>query len=91
MMIIECRKKVIPIFVDVKPSELRVLDNGSCPATELFRFREAIEEAKNTVGLTFDSSNGNWSNLVKKASDGVMKNLLEVEEVTLGQKQYPKY
>ncbi|KAG5561563.1 hypothetical protein RHGRI_004568 [Rhododendron griersonianum] len=58
MMIIECRKKVIPIFVDVKPSELRVLDNGSCPATELFRFREAIEEAKNTVGLTFDSSNG---------------------------------
>ncbi|XP_058202822.1 probable 2' cyclic ADP-D-ribose synthase BdTIR [Rhododendron vialii] len=87
MMIIECRKKVIPIFVDVKPSELRVLDNGRCPTTELFRFREAIEEAKNTVGLTFDSSNGDWSNLVKKASDGVMKNLLEVEGETLGQKQ----
>ncbi|KAE9452630.1 hypothetical protein C3L33_15468, partial [Rhododendron williamsianum] len=57
-MIIECKKKVIPIFVDVKPSELRVLDNGSCPAKELVRFREAIEEVNNTVGLTFDSTNG---------------------------------
>ncbi|KAL7211877.1 hypothetical protein ACSBR2_014686 [Camellia fascicularis] len=57
-MIMECRKKVIPIFVDVKPSELRVINNGSCPAEELVRFKEAIEEAKHTVGLTFDSSNG---------------------------------
>ncbi|KAG5561574.1 hypothetical protein RHGRI_004577 [Rhododendron griersonianum] len=57
-MMMACRKKVIPIFVNMKPSELRVLDCGSCPAEELFRLREAIEEAKNTVGLTFDTSNG---------------------------------
>lgn len=57
-MILKCRKKVIPIFVDVKPSDLRVLDNVRCPGKELFRFREAIEEAKKVVGLPFDSSNG---------------------------------
>ena len=54
----EAKKKVIPIFVDVKPSELRVVDNGSFPAKDLARFNLALEEAKNTVGLTVDSSNG---------------------------------
>ena len=54
----EGKKKVIPIFVDVKPSELKVVDNGSFPAKELARFNWALEEAKNTVGLAFDSSNG---------------------------------
>ncbi|XP_058202820.1 probable 2' cyclic ADP-D-ribose synthase BdTIR [Rhododendron vialii] len=87
-MIIECKKRVVPIFVDVKPSELRVLDNRSSPAKELFRFREAIEEVKNTVGLTFDSTNGDWSDLIKNASDAVMKNLLEVEGETLGVRVY---
>ncbi|KAE9452631.1 hypothetical protein C3L33_15467, partial [Rhododendron williamsianum] len=79
-MMMECKKKVIPIFVDVKPSELRVLDCGSCPAEELFRLREAIEEAKNTVGLTFDTSNGDWSELLKDTSDAVMENLCRLKE-----------
>ncbi|CAL5412181.1 unnamed protein product [Camellia sinensis] len=91
-MIMECRKKVIPIFVDVKPSELRVINNGSCPAKELIRFKEAVEEAKHTVGLTFDSSNGDWSELVRNASRAVMMNMLEVEGDRVGQKQmYAKY
>ena len=54
----EGKKKVIPIFVDVKPSELRVVDNRNCTVKELVRFNWALEEAKNTVGLTFDSING---------------------------------
>ncbi|KAI7999624.1 Toll/interleukin-1 receptor-like protein [Camellia lanceoleosa] len=86
-MIMEFRKKVIPIFVDVKPSELRVINNGSCPAEELVRFKEAVEEAKYTVGLTFDSSNGDWSELERNASHAVMMNILEVEGDRVGQKQ----
>ncbi|KAH7857609.1 hypothetical protein Vadar_014519 [Vaccinium darrowii] len=57
-MLMECNKKVIPIYVDVKLSDLKVLDNRSFPIKELLRYREAIEEAKNTLGLTFESSNG---------------------------------
>jgi hypothetical protein len=53
----ESKKRVVPIFYDVKPSELVVKDNGTCPVKELQRFSAALEEAKFTVGLTFDSSN----------------------------------
>lgn len=57
-LIMESRKKVIPIFYDVKPSQLQVPDNGTCSRKELQRFSRALEEAKYTVGLTFDSING---------------------------------
>ncbi|GAV82983.1 TIR_2 domain-containing protein [Cephalotus follicularis] len=57
-LIMETNKKVIPIFCDIKPSQLQVVDNGTCPAKELERFRWALEEAKYTVGLTFDSLKG---------------------------------
>lgn len=57
-LIMESRKKVIPIFYDVKPSQLQVKDDGTCTAMELRRFSWALEEAKYTVGLTFDSLNG---------------------------------
>ncbi|XP_052203284.1 TIR-only protein-like [Diospyros lotus] len=79
-LIMECKKRVVPIFVDVKPSELQVVDDGNRPAKELLKFRKALEEAKNTVGLTFDSLNGDWSELLTSASDAVMANLIEVEE-----------
>ncbi|KAH7859072.1 hypothetical protein Vadar_031248 [Vaccinium darrowii] len=57
-MLMECNKKVIPIYVDVKPYDLKVSDKGSYTKEELLRYRTAIEEAKNTLGLTFESSNG---------------------------------
>lgn len=57
-LIMETKKKVIPIFCDIKPSELRVVDNGSCSPEESQRFAGALEEAKYTVGLTFDSLKG---------------------------------
>ncbi|XP_074336398.1 putative 2' cyclic ADP-D-ribose synthase BdTIR [Apium graveolens] len=79
-LIMESRKKFIPIFVDVKPSELHVKDNGSCTAENLKRFSWALEEAKYTVGLTFNTSKGNWSKFLMDASDAVMKNLMEVKE-----------
>ncbi|XP_020220184.1 TMV resistance protein N [Cajanus cajan] len=79
-LLMESNKRVVPIFFDVKPSQLMVKDNGTCPPEELKRFTFALQEAKNTVGLTFDSSDGDWSKLLKNASDAVIVNLLEVEE-----------
>ncbi|KAF8411184.1 hypothetical protein HHK36_003727 [Tetracentron sinense] len=81
--LLELEKKVIPIFVDIKPSELQIIDNGSYGVKELQRFRWALEEAKYTVGLTFDSCNG--SGLLKRqgAEDPAfaLNALLKTEEV----------
>ena len=57
-LLMESNKRVVPIFYDVKPSQLVVKDNGTRSPKELQRFSLALEEAKNTVGLTFDSLNG---------------------------------
>lgn len=54
----ECKKKVIPIFVDIKPSQLRVINNKKWTLEDQRRFKLAIEEAKYTVGLTFNSLQG---------------------------------
>ncbi|ESQ29346.1 hypothetical protein EUTSA_v10023985mg [Eutrema salsugineum] len=56
--LMENKKRVIPIFCDIKPSELCVKDDGTCSDAEIERFQSALEEAKYTVGLTFDTSNG---------------------------------
>ncbi|XP_061349450.1 probable 2' cyclic ADP-D-ribose synthase BdTIR [Gastrolobium bilobum] len=79
-LFMESKKRVVPIFYDVKPSQLMVKDNGTCSAKELQRFSLALEEAKYTVGLTFDPLNGDWSELLRDASDAVIMNLMEVEE-----------
>ncbi|XP_047313038.1 TIR-only protein-like [Impatiens glandulifera] len=82
-MIMECNKRVLPIFCDIKPSELRVHEdnvvNWRCSSKDLRRFRCAIEQAKNTVGLTFNSTDGNWSEFLNNASNAVMKNLVEID------------
>ncbi|GLT60412.1 hypothetical protein SLA2020_331790 [Shorea laevis] len=79
-LMMENRKKVIPIFCDVKRSQLHVKDDGSHPVKELKRFQWAIEEAKYTVGLTFDTLGGDFSEFLKMTTDAVMKNLVEIEE-----------
>ncbi|KAK3199105.1 hypothetical protein Dsin_022520 [Dipteronia sinensis] len=78
-LIMESKKKVIPIFCDIKPSQLRVVDDGKCPKNEIRRFSLALEEAKYTVGLTFDSLKGNWSDVVTNAADIVINSLQEME------------
>ncbi|XP_043720843.1 TIR-only protein-like [Telopea speciosissima] len=79
-LMMEYKKKIIPIFCDVKPSELQiVLENGRCSTKELQRFKWAVEEAKHTVGLTFDSRNGDWLKLLRRASDTVVESLMELE------------
>lgn len=57
-MLMENNKRIIPIFCDIKPSELYVKDDGTRPAAEIQKFQLAIEEARYTVGLTFDTSTG---------------------------------
>ncbi|GAV75166.1 TIR_2 domain-containing protein [Cephalotus follicularis] len=57
-LIMETKKRVIPIFCDVKPSQLCVKDYGTCSIKELQRFSLALEEAKYTVGLTFNTISG---------------------------------
>lgn len=59
-LFVESKKKVIPIFCDVKPSELRAVNKANLPLRpeEIVRFNLALEEAKLTVGLDFDSNKG---------------------------------
>lgn len=56
--LVEGKKKVIPIFFDVKPSDLQFVGFEKCTPTENERFGRALDEAKYTVGLAFDSQNG---------------------------------
>ncbi|XP_042475756.1 TIR-only protein-like [Macadamia integrifolia] len=79
-LLMECKKKVIPIFYDINPSALVLVDNGSFPAKHLHRFRLALELAKGRVGISFDSSIGDWSILLKQISDRVMEVLIELDQ-----------
>ncbi|KAL8152167.1 hypothetical protein V2J09_009927 [Rumex salicifolius] len=79
-LMMESNKKVVPIFCDVKPSELHVTDDGTCTAPELQRFRRALHLAKFTVGLTFDTSTGDWSEFLMDATDAVVEAMIEVED-----------
>ncbi|KAK8514020.1 hypothetical protein V6N12_008740 [Hibiscus sabdariffa] len=78
-LLMENKKRVIPIFCDVKPSQLQVLDYGIRSAKQLQRLNWALEEAKFTVGLTFDTLKGDWSEFLNSATEAVIKNLVELE------------
>ncbi|KAH7662374.1 Toll/interleukin-1 receptor homology (TIR) domain-containing protein [Dioscorea alata] len=74
-MLVEAKKKLIPIFFDIKPSGLHVTDHPNLSTQAIQRFNNALREAKNTVGLTFDSQSGNWSELVTRTADIVVKSI----------------
>ncbi|XP_038688595.1 TIR-only protein-like [Tripterygium wilfordii] len=78
-LFMESKKKVIPIFCDIKPSELQLVNNGDFPEEDVLRFNQALEEAKYIVGLTFDSLKGNLSEVVNSASDSIIRSLIEIE------------
>ncbi|KAL1299465.1 TMV resistance protein N-like [Arachis ipaensis] len=78
-LLMECRKKVIPIFCDVKPSQLRVLNNGKWSHEDFRRFRWALDEAKHIVGLTYNSSKGNLSEIVNSATEIIIGSMIELE------------
>ncbi|XP_028775509.1 TMV resistance protein N-like [Neltuma alba] len=78
-LLVESKKWIVPIFYDVKPSQLRVKESAilSCSHNDLKKFNFAVEEAKSIVGLPFDSSKDDWSELVSEASNAVMSKLNE--------------
>ncbi|XP_042041306.1 TIR-only protein-like [Salvia splendens] len=78
-LMMDLKRKVIPIFCDVKPSQLCLVDEGTMSRNEVARFRSALEEAKHTVGLDFDSLKCNWSDVVKNAANIVIESLAEIE------------
>lgn len=58
-LLMEMKKRVIPIFCDVRPSELQDMVatiGNSCSSEDMKRYRWALEETRNTVGLTINSS-----------------------------------
>ncbi|OWM77505.1 hypothetical protein CDL15_Pgr016903 [Punica granatum] len=80
-LLMETKKRVVPIFYDVKPSHLRIISNKrNCNSEDHQRYSHALEEARNIVGLTFDPLKEDWSEFLRNASDAVIKNLIEVEE-----------
>ncbi|XP_076935073.1 putative 2' cyclic ADP-D-ribose synthase BdTIR [Bidens hawaiensis] len=78
--ITEAKKTVMPVFCDVKPSELMVKDHWRYSKHELDRFKWALEEAKYTVGLTFNSSSGDKPGFLTTATEAIIQNIIEVEE-----------
>ncbi|KAJ0229215.1 Toll-Interleukin-Resistance [Hirschfeldia incana] len=79
-LIMESKKRIIPIFFDIKPSQLDVvIERVKCPDDEIQRFRWALQEARDIVGLMFDSDKGNLSEVVTSASDIIVQRLVESE------------
>ncbi|KAI3439931.1 F-box domain-containing protein [Psidium guajava] len=78
--LVEKGKRAIPIVRDVKTLELHVMEDGICSDMDWQRFRDALNDARDTVGLTFDTSTGDWSKLLNDATDAVVRNVLEVDE-----------
>ncbi|KAF0905962.1 hypothetical protein E2562_008984 [Oryza meyeriana var. granulata] len=85
-MLVESRKTIIPIFYDIKPSDLilpqAVVDTAAHPR-DIERFKFALREAKNTVGLTYDPATGDLAELVSLAADAVMESI-DKQEITQG-------
>ncbi|XP_047342805.1 TIR-only protein-like [Impatiens glandulifera] len=75
-LMMEHKKKIIPIFCDVKPSELRLAEYKKWSCAEKARFEIALEEAKCSVGLAFDSQKGNWSDIVSIAVNNVIQSIM---------------
>ncbi|XP_062188373.1 probable 2' cyclic ADP-D-ribose synthase BdTIR [Phragmites australis] len=83
--LVEARKTIIPIFYDIKPSELilpqAVVDSKDHLPRDIEGFRFALREAKYTVGLCYDSATGDLAELVSAAANAVVERIEELEKV----------
>lgn len=59
-LMMEMKKKIVPVFFDIMPTELHVDQEKMyyCTPDQIERFNLALEEAKKPVGLVFDSLKG---------------------------------
>ncbi|XP_023002843.1 TMV resistance protein N-like isoform X1 [Cucurbita maxima] len=78
-MIIESNKKVIPIFCDVNPSQLRIKEDDGYETEDLRRFNWALEQANQLEGIKFNSSKQTLSDIVTRASNIVISSLVEMD------------
>ncbi|KAL6657779.1 hypothetical protein ACP70R_005559 [Stipagrostis hirtigluma subsp. patula] len=83
--LVEARKIIIPIFCDIKPSELvlpqAVVDSNAHAPGDIERFRFALREAKYTVGLAYNSATGDLAELVSEAANAVLQRIEEMQNV----------
>ncbi|GAB4831240.1 hypothetical protein Ancab_005253 [Ancistrocladus abbreviatus] len=79
-LMVDCNKKMIPIFWDVEPAELRLNDELFEDQMELQRFNRALRMARRTIGLVFDSRNGDWADFLTRATNAIVEAMMEVEE-----------
>ncbi|KAG8099643.1 hypothetical protein GUJ93_ZPchr0013g35864 [Zizania palustris] len=86
-MLVESRKIIIPIFYDIKPSDLvlpqAVVESTAHHPRDIERFKFALREVKNTVGLTYDSATGDLAELVSSAANAVLERM-EESKITQG-------
>ncbi|KAF7015309.1 unnamed protein product [Triticum aestivum] len=83
--LVESRKTIIPIFYNIKPSDL-VLPEALAASDDYLpqdveRYKYALREAKNTVGLTYDSATGDIAELVSAAADAVLYHMEKMVRV----------
>ncbi|KAL6856051.1 hypothetical protein ACP4OV_018853 [Aristida adscensionis] len=83
--LVEARKVIIPIFVDMKPSELvlpqAVVDSDEYLPGDIERFRAALRVAKYTVGICYNSATGDLVELVSAAANAVLERIEETQSV----------
>ncbi|KAL6656782.1 hypothetical protein ACP70R_004562 [Stipagrostis hirtigluma subsp. patula] len=86
--LVEARKTIIPIFYDIKPSDLllpeAVVESNAHAPRDVERFRRALREVKYTVGLVHDSATGDLAELVSVAAHAVYQ---RIEEMRSAQSQ----
>ncbi|KAL6656781.1 hypothetical protein ACP70R_004561 [Stipagrostis hirtigluma subsp. patula] len=79
--LVEARKIIIPIFYDIKPSDLllpeAVVESNAHGPGDVERFRRALREVKYTVGLVYDSATGDLAELVSVAANAVLQRIEE--------------
>ncbi|GAB4826913.1 hypothetical protein Ancab_033792 [Ancistrocladus abbreviatus] len=78
---LELEKRIVPIFWDVKPENLKI---GLWAflfwkKEDRRRFKVALELDRKIVGLEFNSKEGNWPEFLQKATSATVEVLSEVE------------
>ncbi|GAB4859559.1 hypothetical protein Ancab_011027, partial [Ancistrocladus abbreviatus] len=79
-LMVDCNKKIVPIFWDTQPAELQLNDESFVDRMELQRFNKALKVARGTIGLVFDSRNRDWSEFLTSATNATVEAMREVEE-----------
>lgn len=57
-LLVESNKRMVPLFYDIKPSQLQVKHTRIFSLDEIQRFSTALEKAKCIRGIAFDPLNG---------------------------------